>query len=494
MKKTKHYINSSYITSNAPFITTINPSTLENFACIIIGTEKEVDFAVQSARKALPEWGGTSVSHRVKIVEKFATWLEMEFGNEGEKTRLKTLIHNEIGKPFSEVEMEITESADFIRYFCAEAEKELYPRIITLDTDLWPSKSSSQIIDPIGVVGLIKSWGYPLELIVWSIIPALLTGNTVVIKPSEKSSLVGLEIAKIADFSGLPSGVLNIVTGDATTGKALAEHKDIDMISFTGSQRAGQSVAISCAQNLTKCTLELGGNDYAIVTDDADIELVANGLTWGAFTNAGQVCVGIKQVLIDKKIAEEVIEAIVKNTNQLILGQDISPLVDSSQLETAESFIQDAKSKGAVFLTGGERSKEHKGYFILPSVIINLSNNMDLVQGECFAPLMPIRVVSSLDEAISIVNSSKYGLGASIWTKRKSTAEDVANQLNVGMIWHNDVNVAFPSAPWGGKKSSGIGTELSSSAFEEYGCKKHICIENKSEKSRGWWYPYGQEN
>jgi acyl-CoA reductase-like NAD-dependent aldehyde dehydrogenase len=447
--------------------------------------------AIHSARKALPEWKRTSVSDRIKIVEKFATWLEGEYGEEGEQTRLKTLIHDEIGKPFPEADIEVIESADFVRYFCAEAEKELSPKAITLDTGLWPSKRSTQLIDPIGVVGVIKPWNYPLELIIWSIIPALLTGNTIVIKPSEKSSLVGLEIAKIAEFSGIPSGVINVVTGDSTTGKALVEHNDIDMISFTGSEIAGKNVAVSCAKNLTKCTLELGGNDYAIVTADADIELVANGLTWGAFTNAGQVCVGIKQVLVDKEIAEEVIEAIVIRTNQLILEQDISPLVDRFQLEIAESFIEDAKSKGAVFLTGGTRSKDHKGYFMLPSVITNLSNDMQLVQEECFAPLMPIRVVSSLDEAIGIVNSSKYGLGASVWTKKKGTAEKVANQLNVGMIWHNDVNIAFPSAPWGGKKSSGIGSELSSSAFEEYGCKKHICIENESEKSRDWWYPYG---
>ena len=338
---------------------------------------------------------------------------------------------------------------------------------------------------------LIKPWNYPLELLIWSIIPALLTGNTVVVKPSEKSSVVGLEIAKMAKFSDLPTGVLNIVTGDKNTGKALVEHKDVDMISFTGSEQSGRNVAILCAHNLTKCTLELGGNDYAIVADDADIELVANGLTWGAFTNAGQVCVGIKQVLIDEKIAGNVINAIVEKTIQLILNKDISPLVDITQLQAAKSFIEDAKLKGAKFLTGGTESKDHKGYFLLPSVITNLSDDMLLVKEECFAPLMPIRVVSSLDEAIHIANSSKYGLGASIWTRKQSTAVEVASRLDVGMVWHNDVNIAFPSAPWGGKKSSGIGSELSASVFEEYGCKKHICIENESAKSRDWWYPYG---
>lgn len=490
MKQTKHYINNEYIKPDGNTIITKNPSTLENFAEVGIGTNTEVGLAVEAAKNALFGWKDSSVEDRVKLVEKIAEWLEQEYGDEGKETRLKKLIHNEVGKPLSESDIEVIESADFVRYFCAEASKALSPKKNELDTELWPTKESYQIIEPIGVVGIIKPWNYPIEMCIWSVIPALLTGNTVVIKPSEKSSLVGLELAKAAEYAGLPPGVLNIVTGDAITGKALVAHNDIDMISFTGSVEAGKNVAASCASSLKKCTLELGGNDYALVASDANIDLVVNGLIWGSFTNAGQVCVGIKQVLIDESIVDKLISKLINKTKQLVLGRDVSPVVDETQLIAVERSIEDAKSKGAKILIGGIRSEDHKGYYLLPTIITNLSSDMDLVENECFAPVMPIHSVRSLEEAVSITNSSKFGLGASIWTEDKRKADKIAKQLNVGMVWHNDVNIAFPSAPWGGRKYSGIGSELSSGAFDEYGCKKHICFENSSDITRDWWYPY----
>jgi len=490
MLQTKHYINNEYINPTGNAIITKNPSTLDDFAEVGIGTNAEVDLAVRAAREALSDWRNLPVESRVQLVEKIAEWLEGEYGEEGEETRLKKLIHNEVGKPLFESDIEVIESADFVRYFCAEAPNALSPKKNVLDANLWPTKDSYQIIEPIGVVGIIKPWNYPLEMCIWSVIPALLTGNTVVIKPSEKSSLVGLELSKAAENAGLPPGVLNIVTGDANTGKALVAHLDVDMISFTGSVKAGKSVAASCSSSLKKCTLELGGNDYAIVASDASIDLVVNGLIWGSFTNAGQVCVGIKQVLVDESIIDKLIPKLISKTEQLVIGRDISPVVDETQLIAAEQSLEDAKSKGAKILTGGIRSKDHKGYYLLPTIITNLSNDMDLVENECFAPFMPIQSVKSVEEAVDIANSSKYGLGASIWTEDKRKAAEIAKQLNVGMVWHNDINIAFPSAPWGGIKYSGIGFELSPGAFDEYGYKKHICIENSSDKTRDWWYPY----
>ncbi|MBA5249198.1 MAG: aldehyde dehydrogenase [Gammaproteobacteria bacterium] len=490
MNTTKHYINGNYISGGIGFMQTVNPYTLQPFSKIEIGSDNEINFAVTSAKEAFSKWKYIGVTKRIDYVKKIASWLENEYGETGYKTKLKELIKNEMGKPLPETDIEIIESVDFINYFCNEATNSLNVKKNKLDNSLWPNKKSIQVIEPIGVIGIIKPWNYPLEMIIWSMIPALLTGNTVVIKPSEKSSLVALELAKAVKFSNIPDGVVNIVTGNSGTGKKLVAHKNIGMISFTGSVDAGKNVSLSCAKNLKKCTLELGGNDCAIVTKNANIDLAVNGIIWGSFTNAGQVCVGIKQVLVEKSIADILIKKLVEKTRLLKIGKDIGPIVDESQLNIALSMLQDAKNKGAKFLTGGTRNKELDGYFLNPAIITNLKENMELVNKECFAPVMPIYTVDSINDAIKIANNSKYGLGASIWTENKLEVESLASQLNVGMIWHNDVNIAFPSAVWSGRKNSGLGQELSATSFEEYGYKKHICFEESYDSSRDWWYPY----
>ena len=490
MKKSSHYINGERISSSEEFIVTKNPSTEEDFAKVLIGGAEEISSAIEAAQLALPKWRNTPVTRRVALVTKIAEWLEQEYGNTGEATNLKKLIHNEIGKPIAECDIEVVESADFVRYFCSIASDSLEVKNNSLDQELWPDKESNQTLEPLGVVAIIKPWNYPLEMLIWSVVPALLVGNTIVVKPSEKSTLTALELIKALEYAGIPKGVVNIVCGDSETGKLLTSSPGVNMISFTGSYYAGRSVAQNASLNLTRYTLELGGNDYAIVLDDCDIELTANGLVWGAFTNAGQVCVGVKQVLIHESVAKELTKKLVEKTKKLVLGRDIGPIVDEKQFLLARKYIDNALDLGASVLARSTGKATSAGYYFEPIVIGNLNDDMDVVQNECFAPVMPLHTFRDIEEAVSIVNRSQYGLGASIWSGDKSRVETLAHKLDVGMVWHNDVNIAFPSAPWGGRKHSGLGTELSPSAFDEYGFKKHICLDNSADKSRDWWYPY----
>ena len=450
----------------------------------------QVKAAVAAAKKALPDWAALPVSDRVQYIRKCADWLRQEYGEEGQASPLKQLIGDEVGKPLAEADIEIIESASFLDYFCDVAEDTLRPATLTLNKELWPSKESRVLYQPLGVVGIIKPWNYPLEMPIWSLGPALIAGNTVVLKPSEKSTEVGGAIARMVSAAGFPRGVVNVIYGDRKTGRELVRDPDVHMISFTGSVQAGREIGEICGRMLKKVSLELGGNDAAIVAADASVELTANGLVWGAFCNAGQVCVGVKRAFVVGDIGPTLIQKIVDTTKSLELGKDVGPLVDLEQLGRVERFIEDARSKGARALTGGKRATALAGSYYEPTVLVNLTPEMMIMQEECFGPVLPIIHVGSIDEAVDQANASIYGLGASVWTSSRGLAERIAERLDVGMVWVNDVNVAFAEAPWGGAKQSGLGYELSPDAILEFTRKKHLNVETSGDVRRFWWYPY----
>lgn len=467
-----------------------SPQTGHEYATVPVSGQEEVGLAVQAARSAFRDWSGRSVQNRCELVRGMADWLKAQYGEAGSLTALKEKIMTAVGKPLLEADIEVIESASFIDYFCEIAPEVLEPQKVKLSTELWPTKESTVYFEPLGVVGVIKPWNYPLEMPIWALIPALLAGNTIVLKPSEKTPTIGLLFGEIATAVGLPPGVLNVVAGDQNTGRCLVEHREVDMIAFTGSVAAGRSIAEACGRQLKKVTLELGGNDAAIVLDDVDIELAANGLTWGAFCNAGQVCVGIKRALVSDKIAEKLLPLIVDKTKALRLGVDVGPLIDERQLRDVQSFVGDAVKKGAKVLTGGKRSDMGSGLYFEPTVLTNLNEEMRLMKEECFGPILPIHLINDLHEAVTIANNSDYGLGASIWTSDENRAARIARELRAGMVWVNDVNVAFAETPWGGTKNSGQGFELSADAIREYVFRKHVSTEKSGDKRRFWWYPY----
>ena len=489
MKDGKHFINGKWV-EGKNFFTTINPSTGEPFGKLQNGRKKEVNEAVKAARNAFKDWSKKSPKERASYITKAADLLVKKYGKERELTGLKTLIMEEMGKRLPEADVEVIESSDILRYFADKGPLLLKPREISLNKDLWPTKSSKVFFQPFGVIGIIKPWNYPLEMPMWALGPALVAGNTVILKPSEYASFVGLEIGKMFEEVGLPEGVLNIITGDSETGKLLVRHSDIDMISFTGSLEAGKDIAVECAKRLRKYNLELGGNDAAIIEKDADLELTANGIVWGSFCNSGQVCVRPKRVFVNESKYEEFLGLLKEKTERLRKDVDFGPIVSKKQLFKIEEFINDAIRKGAKCIVGGKIISDTNGFYFPPTILVNINPNMKIMKEECFVPVLPLTVVKNTHEAIKLANESIYGLGASIWSKDLIRSEENAKSLQTGMVWINDVNVAFPEAPWPSIKQSGGGIDLSEWSLYDYTIKKHINIELSNDKNRAWWFPY----
>lgn len=485
----KHWIAGKQIKSRRT-IARRAPATGELLSRTCVGGKAEVDQAVTAARLALKKWATLSLAERCGYVLGMSDWLAKEYGEAGKPAKLKDLISLEVGKPLPEADVEVIETSDFMRFFADHASATLKNESPELDPNLWPTKRSFIQYQPRGVVGIIKPWNYPLEMIAWSLAPALVAGNTVIIKPSEKSPATASLFREMAIAVGLPEGVINIVYGDAETGKLISDARGIDFVSFTGSTAAGRDVAKRCAARLCPYAVEMGGNDAAIVLDDVDIELAANGLAWGAFCNAGQVCVGIKRAYVSRKIFPQLLAKVTAIAKSLRIGSDVGPIIDDKQLKRIREFVDDAVQKGAHILAGGERVKSNRGYFFKPTVLTEIPAKARLLREECFGPILPLIPFDTVEEAISHANETPFGLGASIWTSNLEKGEMLASQVEAGMVWINDVNVAFPQTPWGGFKESGVGFELSGDALREYTVRKHISVEMGTDQRRAWWYPY----
>lgn len=492
-KHLRHFINSNWTSgTEVDWVQIELPGGGEPKSQLPIGGLIEINEAVAAAKAALPAWQSLSVVERCSYLDKVADLLDEQFVSPSERTDLKKLITREVGKVFAEADIEVMESVDMFRYMVQVAESEITDEILELDETIWPSKKSKHQWEPLGVVALIKAWNYPLELIVWSIGPALVAGNTVILKPSEHSSETASFLVGLFELAGFPPGVVNMVLGDGTTGAVLARHPRVNVVSFTGSVPVGLEIASHCASRLCKYNLELSGNDAAIVLADADVELATNGLVWGAFCNAGQVCVRPKRVFVHRSIAQEFIKSAVEKTAQLRLGVDIGPLISGKQMDSVKDFVADAITNGAELLHGGSQNLSLDGNFYIPTILSDVPETSRIMTEECFGPVMPINVFDTIDEAVIKSNSSNYGLGASVWSSNLSLAESVARKLEVGMVWINDINVAFPQAAWGGTKQSGVGFELSQHAIRQYCRPKHISLELTTEAKRDWWFPYSE--
>jgi len=466
------------------------PETGDAIASLPQAGLEDIDAGVAAARSALPEWRACGIDKRSAMLVAIADRLTAEYGQQGEPSPLKNLICAEVGKRLPEADIEVIESADMIRWFAEQGPAFIQPRDVTVNSDLWPTKKSQVRFDPVGLVAVVKPWNYPLELAVWAIAPALLAGNTIVLKPSEHSSLVGLRLAQILVEAGVPSGVVNVVFGGDDVGKALVAHRDVDMVAFTGSVASGRDVARQCGESLKRCSLELGGNDAAVVLADADVELAANGLVWGAFCNSGQVCVGVKRAFIETPVFDDLLDRVAAQATKLQRGIDYGPLISVEQAGAVVDFIDDAERKGAKVVVDG-RSNRSQSY-VGPTVLADVPRDARLMTEECFGPVLPLIRASSVDDAITQANETPYGLGASIWTSDLAVGERLADQLDVGMVWINDVNVALAEAPWGGRKGSGLGVELSEFGVYEFVEPKHVSVELSDERRRDWWYPYSR--
>jgi len=455
-----------------------------------------VALAMKAAKNAFNVWSSTPVTIRAKLLQAAANSIRSHA-----KT-ISSLISSEMGKPMPEAEIEVAETADMISFMAEQAAPTLAGEICPVDVSLFPGKFNFVCPRPLGVVAIIKPWNYPLEMPAWAIAGALLAGNTVILKPSEHSPLVAEALVECFIEADLPSGTIGLLTGGPDVGEALAlSHPDC--VSFTGSLETGMKLSRLLAGRPVKLLLELGGKDPFIVCEDADLELAARGATWGAFTNCGQVCTSAERIIVVRSISDEFIRLFLQHARSLRLGDpsdrevDIGPLVSKKQLEKVRNQVDSAVADGAKVLCGGkqpELSKLRKGFYYEPTILTDVKSTMTVWTEETFGPVAPVMIVDDLNDAIAIANDGNYDLGASIWTRSLSNAFSLSASVRAGNIWVNDVNVAFPSSPWGGFLRSGSGKELSRMALLEYSAHSHISVDYNSDTTRAWWFPYGTSN
>lgn len=430
----------------------INPATGQVLANAPAATSEQLDQAVTAAKSAFKRWSLLSYDERQSYLNAYADALEV---HRDELARLLTL---EQGKPLkSGAEPEVDQSISWIRQIAARR----IPVEILEDTD-------SHIVElhhtPLGVVGAITPWNFPVLLALWKVAPALLTGNTMVIKPSPFTPLTTLRFGQIAQ-SVFPPGVLSIVSGGNELGPQMTAHPDIAKISFTGSTETGKHVIRSAAGTVKRLTLEMGGNDAAIVLPDADWKAAIPQLFWGAVGNSGQWCVGIKRLYIHRSFHEEFVAAFVEYARQQKLGDGldpdvtIGPMQNKMQFDKVRTFLDDIKANGQKIVLGGEVDEGRPGYFIPVTVVDNPPENSKIVQEEQFGPIVPIIVYDEVDDVIERANDSPFGLGGSVWGRDTRLAVAVANRLETGMVWVNEMHTQGVDIPFGGHKQSGVGTE-----------------------------------
>jgi len=453
---------------------------------------EEIAEAVARSREVFHLWKKTPFAERKAWV------MEAREVILAEMDEIAHLISAESGKPFGEaISMEIAPVLDLMQYFARKAEKLLEPKSISIGLYALLGRSSKIVYHPLGVVGIIPAWNYPFSIPLGEAVMALMAGNTVVIKPSELTPLVGLKIGEIFARAGAPDGLVQVVTGDGRTGAALVEAAP-DKIMFTGSVATGKKIAEAAAKNLTSVVLELGGKDPMIVFEDANLELAAGAAVWGAFCNSGQSCSSVERLYVHEKVADVLTRKIVEKTRALKQGigdaEDISIGAMSSERQTAivEDHVEDFRASGARIEIGGTRNRDLEGLFYEPTVITNAHNDMRGMREETFGPTLPIATFRTEEEAIKLANDSEFGLTASVWTRDYAKGKRVAEKIEAGSVCVNEVlyTHGIGQTPWGGFKNSGRGRTHGREGLMELVQPQHIHVNRVALLPDAWWLPY----
>ncbi|MEH6516879.1 MAG: aldehyde dehydrogenase family protein [Halioglobus sp.] len=456
-------INGQPVTAGQTF-QVINPATGEAFAECQQGDASHVDQAVAAARAAFPAWSSMADADRVAKI------LELIPALEARMPEFMEILTRESGKPMGGLNgtgsgMEVGGAMAWIGATAA-----LQIPVDTLQDD---DEARIEVHRrPLGVVGSITPWNWPLMISIWHVIPALRAGNTVVIKPSEYTPVAVSKFVELANEI-LPPGVLNVVTGGGDVGAAISSHPDINKVVFTGSTSTGKRIMESAAGNLKRLTLELGGNDAGIIMPDVDVQAIAPKLFQACFHNNGQTCAALKRLYVHEDIYDEVAEAVAQQAREVVVGDgmeeatQLGPIQNQAQLNIVKSLAEDAKAHGGTFLAGGE-ARAGAGYFFEPTVVTGLTDGSRLVDEEPFGPIVPVIKYSNLDDVIDRANNSDSGLGGSIWSGDPEAAAALASRLECGTVWINDHAVLHPHTPFGGVKQSGFGVEFGDYGLEEF--------------------------
>jgi len=473
------YIGGAYVApaDGGTFIT-LNPATGEILAEVAEAKAADIDRAVAAARTALADgrWAGIDAADRGNLLWRLADAIE---ARAGALARLETLDN---GKPIREAQIDIRLTVDVFRYYAG-----------------WTTKLEGQTIpvrgnvlnytlrEPVGVVGAIIPWNFPLLMAAYKLGPALACGNAVVLKPAEETPLTALELGAIAAGVGLPPGVLNVVPGfGESAGAALVAHPDVDKIAFTGSTEVGRRIMREAAATVKKLSLELGGKSPNIVFADADLDAAARGAFAGIFYNMGQCCTAGSRLLVAAGVKEQLLERIVARARQLRPGDPLDPktrmgpLVSGAQLERVLGYVERGRSEGAELLTGGARAHYEggeRGFWVEPTVFDGVQPEHGIAQEEIFGPVLATLTFADEDEAVALANRTRYGLAAGVWTRDVKRAHRTARRLQAGTVWINTYHPLDAASPFGGYKQSGYGRELGAQALELYTQVKSVWVD-----------------
>jgi acyl-CoA reductase-like NAD-dependent aldehyde dehydrogenase len=436
----------------------VNPANEESIAKCPRASKAQLDDAVAAAKKAFPGWSATPIAERKKVLLAIADAIEKNAGD------LARLLTQEQGKPLGDATAEIYGTAAFFKYFTM---LDLPVKVIE-DSE---AKRVEAHRKPLGVVGAIIPWNFPMILMAFKVPPALLAGNTIIVKPAPTTPLTTLRFGQLIKDM-VPAGVVNIITDANDLGGAMTAHPDIRKISFTGSTATGKKVMAGAAEALKRITLELGGNDAGIVLGDVNPKEAAPQLFQSAFQNNGQVCIAMKRLYVHESIYDEMCTELAKIADQAIVGDglmqgtQLGPLQNRMQYEKVKELLDDAKLHGKVIAGGTVDDKP--GYFIRPTIVRDITDGTRLVDEEQFGPVLPVIKFKDADEAIERANASPWGLGGSIWAKDTNRAYELANKMDSGTVWVNKHADLAPNIPFGGSKLSGLGTELGEEGLAEF--------------------------
>ncbi len=493
MTNYKLFIDGEFVDSaSGRTFESINPFNQEIVARSALAGVEDVRAGIKAARKAFDEgpWPRMKREERSALLKAVSDKI-----NERQK-ELVALEVADSGSTVRKAKEDVYLSARTMNYYSKLAALELVEPIEGLSK---PGVSQNMIVrEPVGVVGAIIPWNFPLKMAIWKIGPALAAGNTIVLKPSELTPSTAMELAGIFQAVGLPRGVVNIVPGfGEDAGDELVKNPLVDKISFTGSTAVGKKVMVAAAQNLKKVTLECGGKSANIVLDDADLDLAVDGAMYAIFYHQGQCCEAGTRLLLPRTKHAEFVEKLVAKTKRIKLGDpadpstDMGPVISRKQLDRILGYIAKGKNEGAVIATGGGVPSDQdlaRGFFVEPTVFTNVDNTMTIAREEIFGPVLSVIQYDTEDQAIALANDSVYGLGGGVWSRDKKRALNVARQLRTGTVWINEWHLISERAPFGGYKQSGIGREFGLDGLKEYTETKHLHVDELGSREKKFWY------